>query len=131
MAKGKMSPEEILSAVKQLIEEAKNSGDKLNGTAIARRVGCGRTTLYTNQEVRELLIQEKIIDDTPSDKTTQEKPKKNDHTILERRLQKSEERANRLELLLAESKESIKQFEEENRRLRLEKRLLMEGKSII
>lgn len=126
-----MATQEILSAVQLLIEEAKTSGEKLNGTAIARRVGCGRTTLYTNSEVRELLLQAKIIEEPPADKLVQEKPKKKEQSVLERRLQKAEDRANRLEILLVQAQETIKAHEREIRKLRLQNELLSEGKSIV
>ena len=56
MGHGRMDPTEILAAVQRLLNEASNRGEKLTGASIARRVGCSRTVLYTNRDVRELVV---------------------------------------------------------------------------
>jgi hypothetical protein len=100
---------------------------------IARRIGCSRTTLYTNSEVRDFLLAAGIIDEIPVAKSAAIVPSepKKDLGILERRLQRAEERASRLELLLSEAQEKVRIYEAEIQRLRLRNQLLSEGKSII
>ncbi|KRF22523.1 hypothetical protein [Paenibacillus sp. Soil787] len=136
MPRNRVSPEAILEAVDDLIHQCQITGEKLNGALIARRVGCSRATLYQNPKIRARLEEIGVITNTPSITETEEKepvadrPKK-DTGILEKRLQKAEERANRLELLLSESNEKVRFLEAEVERLRLKNHLLSEGRSIL
>lgn len=134
MVRGKMSQESILDSIQLLLKQSLITGEKLNASVIARRIGCSRTTLYTNHDVRELLLGAGIIDDTtPIKKNVSVKvevPEKGSYAF-ERRLKKAEERANRLEILLSEANEKIMILEAETERLRFKIRLLSEGKSLL
>ncbi|HYF91880.1 MAG TPA: hypothetical protein VD969_06515 [Symbiobacteriaceae bacterium] len=105
MAKGRMSPEVICAAVQEHLARAEVTGERLNGTLLARRIGCGRTVLYTNPEIRGLLLSAGIIDDIPSQQANETARESTpydtkEQSAAERRLRKAEDRANRLELLL-------------------------------
>lgn len=131
MGKGKMPPKVILESVRTMINQAQITGEKLNGTSIARRVGCGRTVLYTNMEIRELLLEAGIIDESsliPKKKINY--PIK-EFSATEKKLQKAEQKASRLELLLTEANEKILILEKENESLKFKNRLLSEGKTLI
>ncbi|MFJ5715968.1 hypothetical protein [Neobacillus sp. NPDC093127] len=128
-----MSSKDILESLELLLKETQITGEKLNGSLIARKIGCSRTTLYTNPKVRELLIQSGLIDESQviNKKIDQSKIKEEHSNSLNRKLKRLEDKASRLEMLLSEANEKNRVLEEELRRQRFQNKLLMEGNPLL
>lgn len=134
MARARIAADALHAKVEQLLLQAAQTGETLTATLISRRVGCSRTVLYTNTAVKARLMQAGIISDPPvplpkmtaaGDRAAQEP------TVAERRLRAVEHRARRLELVLADAQEQIRQLQVENDSLRLRNRLLAEGRALL
>lgn len=134
MARERIAADALHARVEQLLLQAAQTGEALTATLISRRVGCSRTVLYTNAAVKARLMQAGIISDppAPAPKTTAAGDQAaQEPTMAERRLRAVEQRAHRLELMLAEAQEQIRQLQAENDRLRLRNHLLAEGRSLL
>lgn len=134
MARARIAADALHAKVEQLLLQAARTGETLTATTISRRVGCSRTVLYTNVAVKARLMQAGIISDPPvprpkptavGDQVAQEP------TVAERRLRAVEHRAHRLELVLADAQEQIRQLQAENDSLQLRNRLLAEGRALL
>lgn len=131
-----MPSDQILAGVQALLHQAAITGEKLSLKSIAHRIGCSRTVLYTNDSVRAVLVQQGIIDSNDFLTRPEQEPETpttgpKEPTVAERRLRKAEERASRLEILLAEAQEQVRALQADNESLRMRLRLVTEGRSIL